>query len=215
MLGGREALTGIAMRGTTPMPIRKVVALADDELDDARVPGRALHPPRGRKDAHEEQLDRPARNTCTSQPIVAENLRESLGKRCGPAWAGEATRIDNAARVLAPVAPVDGELPRAADALAAEAGAPHLEVLAERQLPAHQLGSAGEDREERVRAWLRLIDASRYGRVADVAALLADGVDVNARNADGESPALVAARRGHYDVLKLLGFNHDICELAL
>ena len=39
MLGGREALTGIAMRGTTPMPIRKVVALADDELDDARVLG--------------------------------------------------------------------------------------------------------------------------------------------------------------------------------
>ena len=39
MLGGREALTGTAMRGTTPMPIRKAVALADDDLDDGRVLG--------------------------------------------------------------------------------------------------------------------------------------------------------------------------------
>ena len=93
MLGGREALTGIAMRGTTPMPIRKVVALADDELDDARVLGGLCALPDGRQDAEREQLDRPARNTCTSQPIVAKNLRESLGKmRAGVGRRGDAHR---------------------------------------------------------------------------------------------------------------------------
>ena len=76
MLGCREALTEIVMREAMPMPIRNVVALADHELDDARVPGRALRPPWGRKDAHEEQLDLPERNAATGQPIVAENLRE-------------------------------------------------------------------------------------------------------------------------------------------
>ena len=45
MLGGGEALTGIVMRKAMPMPIKNVVALADHELDGARVPGRALRPP--------------------------------------------------------------------------------------------------------------------------------------------------------------------------
>ena len=93
MLGGGEALTAIVMREAMPMPIRNVVALADHELDGARVPGRALRPPRGQKDAHEEQLDRPERNAATGQPIVAENLRESLGKmRAGVGRRGDAHR---------------------------------------------------------------------------------------------------------------------------
>ena len=45
MLGGGEALTGIVMRKAMPMPIKNVVALAGHDLDDARVPGRALRPP--------------------------------------------------------------------------------------------------------------------------------------------------------------------------
>ena len=65
MLGGREALTGIAMRGTTPMPIRKVVALADDELDDARVPGRALRPPWRPIRRSQSRIDRPERDAAT------------------------------------------------------------------------------------------------------------------------------------------------------
>ena len=65
MLGGREALTGIAMRGTTPMPIRKVVALADDELDDARVLGGLCALPDGRFDATKSRIDRPERDAAT------------------------------------------------------------------------------------------------------------------------------------------------------
>ena len=93
MLGGGEALTGIVMRETTPMPIKKVVALADHDLDDARILGGLCALPGGRQDAEKEQLDRPARNTCTSQPIVAKNLRESLGKmRAGMGRRGDAHR---------------------------------------------------------------------------------------------------------------------------
>jgi len=65
MLGGGEALTGIVMRETTPMPIRKVVALADDELDDARVPGRALRPPWRQFDATQSKIDRHERDAAT------------------------------------------------------------------------------------------------------------------------------------------------------
>ena len=93
MLGGGEALTGIVMRETTPMPLRKAVALADHDLDDARILGGLCALPGGRFDAEKEQLDRPARNTCTSQPIVAKNLRESLGKmRAGVGRRGDAHR---------------------------------------------------------------------------------------------------------------------------
>ena len=45
MLGGGEALTGIVMRKAMPMPIKNVVALADHDFDDGRVPGRAQSPP--------------------------------------------------------------------------------------------------------------------------------------------------------------------------
>ena len=65
MLGGGEALTGIVMRETTPMPIRKVVALADDELDDARVPGRALRPPWRPIRRSQSRIDRPERDAVT------------------------------------------------------------------------------------------------------------------------------------------------------
>ena len=55
MLGGGEALTGIVMRETMPMPIRKVVALADQVLDGARILGGLCALPGGRFDAEKEQ----------------------------------------------------------------------------------------------------------------------------------------------------------------
>ena len=53
------------MREAMLMPIRKVVALADDELDDARVPGRALRPPWRQFDATQSKIDRHERDAAT------------------------------------------------------------------------------------------------------------------------------------------------------
>ena len=65
MLGGGEALTGIVMRKTMPMPIKNVVALADHDLDDARVPGRALRPPWRQFDSTQSKIDRHERDAAT------------------------------------------------------------------------------------------------------------------------------------------------------
>ena len=65
MLGGGEALTVIVMREAMLMPIRNVFAVADHELDDARVPGRALRPPWRRFDATQSKIDRHERDAAT------------------------------------------------------------------------------------------------------------------------------------------------------
>ena len=49
-----------------------------------------------------------------------------------------------------------------------------------------------------------LIAAAFLGRLADVAALLADGADVNEPNSDGWMPLHVACEEGHTDVATML-----------
>ena len=65
MLGGGEALTGIVMRETMPMPLRKAVALADHVLDGARILGGLCALPGGRFDATQSKIDRHERDAAT------------------------------------------------------------------------------------------------------------------------------------------------------
>ena len=47
----------------------------------------------------------------------------------------------------------------------------------------------------------RLIDAAHHGRAAEVAALLADGADVNESRTDGITALHFACSRGHAEIV--------------
>ena len=75
--GGREALTAIVMSEEVAMTIRKV--LAAEETIHGPTLGREQRPEAllDGKDAIEEQLDIPERDTRSSQPSKRKHLRES------------------------------------------------------------------------------------------------------------------------------------------
>ena len=61
-----------------------------------------------------------------------------------------------------------------------------------------------------------LFAAAQHGRAADVTALLADGADVNAKDAnDGRTPLYVASGKGHAEVVTaLLDANADANQVV-
>ena len=58
---------------------------------------------------------------------------------------------------------------------------------------------------------MSLIEATRHGRAADVAALLADGADVNEAKANGIASLYIACEKGHAEIVaKLLAANANV-----
>ncbi len=51
---------------------------------------------------------------------------------------------------------------------------------------------------------MTLLEATAKGRTETVAAMLAEGADVNATDARGKTPLMVAAYRGHTEIARLL-----------